>query len=82
MLRLVTLSTLVAAATAFDFLTIGDWGTSSAKTIAKNMGTYDPEFIFGIGDNFYSSGVKSVDDPQVVLARAFAGHLANAQRAC
>jgi hypothetical protein len=39
MLR-VLLCTMVASATAFDFMSIGDWGTSAAKTVATNMGTY------------------------------------------
>jgi len=54
----------LGAVASFDFLSIGDWGDSGAKQVAPVMGKYDPEFVLAIGDNFYSKGVKSVDDPQ------------------
>eukprot|EP01065_Artemidia_motanka_P012691 TRINITY_DN16_c0_g4_i1.p1 TRINITY_DN16_c0_g4~~TRINITY_DN16_c0_g4_i1.p1 ORF type:complete len:359 (+),score=141.78 TRINITY_DN16_c0_g4_i1:66-1079(+) len=64
-------STAVAAAalcaghaSALDFLSIGDWGDSGAKQIAPAMGTYSPEFVLAIGDNFYDTGVKGVNDTQ------------------
>jgi len=47
-----------------EFLSIGDWGDSGAKKIAPHMGEHHPEFVLAIGDNFYDSGVKSVDDSQ------------------
>ena len=59
------LSVLMLASTAaFEFISVGDWGDTGAKTIAPDMAKHSPEFIFGIGDNFYNKGVKSVDDPQ------------------
>jgi hypothetical protein len=62
--RLVLAASLVCSGAAFDFLSIGDWGASAAKPVGATMGKYDPEFVLAIGDNFYSKGVKSVDDPQ------------------
>lgn len=55
---------LAVGAAGFEFLSIGDWGDSGAKEVAPAMGAHSPEFVLAIGDNFYDSGVKSVDDPQ------------------
>eukprot|EP00756_Hemistasia_phaeocysticola_P022057 Hpha_TRINITY_DN15810_c1_g6::TRINITY_DN15810_c1_g6_i1::g.191328::m.191328/K14379/ACP5; tartrate-resistant acid phosphatase type 5 len=54
----------VVGASGFEFLSIGDWGDSGAKDVAPAMGKHSPEFVLALGDNFYDSGVKSVDDPQ------------------
>jgi len=51
-------------ASGLEFLSIGDWGASAAKEVAPAMGAFNPEFVLALGDNFYDSGVKSVDDPQ------------------
>jgi len=50
--------------TATQFLSIGDWGDDGAKQLADHMGEYAPEWLLGIGDNFYDDGVSGVDDPQ------------------
>lgn len=47
-----------------DFLSIGDWGDTGAKKIAGFMGTYQPQYVLAIGDNFYNSGVSGDNDPQ------------------
>lgn len=56
---------------ALSFLVMGDWGRNGAyyqKEVAEQMTraavTMDAEFIVSVGDNFYPSGVQSVDDPQ------------------
>ena len=63
MLKVVFLTAIPACA-AFSFLSIGDWGDTAAKENAPEMGKFSPEFVLALGDNFYSDGVKSVDDPQ------------------
>jgi len=58
---------LAPCALGFEFLSIGDWGDASAKEVAPYMAgdlVNAPEWVIGIGDNFYSKGVQSVDDPQ------------------
>lgn len=53
-----------------SFLVIGDWGESSngQHAVAGAMGRVGAEigsaFVISTGDNFYSRGVASVDDPQ------------------
>ncbi|GAB5356885.1 hypothetical protein AAMO2058_000326800 [Amorphochlora amoebiformis] len=54
----------VAIVSGFSFLSIGDWGDVGAKTLNPHMGTYSPEFVLAIGDNFYDTGVTGIDDPQ------------------
>jgi len=49
---------------SFSFLSIGDWGDKGAKKLSQHMGSYSPEFVLAIGDNFYDKGVSGVDDPQ------------------
>ena len=58
------------------FLVIGDWGGRSKPpyytpvqlNVAEQMGVKAEEiganFTVAVGDNFYSSGVKNVDDPR------------------
>lgn len=53
------------------FFAIGDFGHScpATKALAEAMNKYaedtnrTPDFILGLGDNFYPEGVSSVDDP-------------------
>ncbi len=56
---------------AFVFFVIGDWGrngeidqSSVAASMKKCAEMADPEFFISTGDNFYTYGVASVDDPQ------------------
>ena len=67
---------------SFQFLSIGDWGTAAAKPNGKTMAKYNPEFLLAIGDNFYSRGVTSVDDPQFKskFEDTFAGAVKNLAR--
>lgn len=52
------------------FMAIGDWGTGSpaqqhvAKLMDAKAGRDSLHFVLLLGDNFYSSGVTSVHDPQ------------------
>ncbi len=55
---------------ALHFLVLGDWGRNGhyaqrdvAKWMDVAMYQLDGEFITTTGDNFYSNGVASVDDP-------------------
>jgi O-acetyl-ADP-ribose deacetylase len=60
-----------------SFLAIGDWGDLDPRLprrLAANMAAWSgaqsgppPDFILALGDNFYSSGVGSVDDPSFKL---------------
>jgi tartrate-resistant acid phosphatase type 5 len=67
-------STLVAA-DSLHFLAVGDTGTGAEgqKQVAEALAKYADavkgssnaiNFILMLGDNFYSDGVKTVDDPQ------------------
>ena len=59
-----------------DFLILGDWGgqssspyyTKAEEEIAEQMGKtasqVASQFTLALGDNFYSFGVKDVDDPR------------------
>jgi hypothetical protein len=51
---------------SFTFFAVGDFGEPTKEIIvtAEVMGKYPvkPAFILGLGDNFYPSGVYSVDD--------------------
>lgn len=67
MLRILILPCLCGH--GLNFISIGDWGDTMAKTyVATIMGeyasSYSAEFVLGIGDNMYDTGVSSVDDPQ------------------
>jgi acid phosphatase len=52
------------------FIAFGDWGTGNsdqrhvAGLMSKKAGRDSLHFVLSLGDNFYSSGVTSVDDPQ------------------
>ncbi|KXI29819.1 purple acid phosphatase family protein [Paraglaciecola hydrolytica] len=55
---------------SLNFLVLGDWGRNGhyqqrpvAKWMDVAMMQLDGEFIVTTGDNFYSNGVASVDDP-------------------
>ena len=50
---------------------MGDWGrqgnsnqTAVADAMARLARKWEPDFIISTGDNFYESGLTSVDDPQ------------------
>jgi len=57
------------------FVSMGDWGSSDPNTAAigknindvaahpSNYGCSSVEFVFALGDNFYNSGVDSINDP-------------------
>ena len=59
-----------------SFLVLGDWGgqpdspytTPAELQLAKIMGqeatAIGSQFTLALGDNFYDTGVKSVDDPR------------------
>ncbi|HTF80063.1 MAG TPA: metallophosphoesterase, partial [Cytophagales bacterium] len=56
---------------AYVFFVIGDWGRNGEENqteVAKSMKwcaeRIDPRFIISTGDNFYTYGVASIDDPQ------------------
>jgi tartrate-resistant acid phosphatase type 5 len=60
-----------AMAGGLNFLVFGDWGRHGEKDqmdVATQMGVaareMDAKFIISVGDNFYESGVSSVNDPQ------------------
>lgn len=55
---------------ALHFFVIGDWGRNGeygqkdiASVMADAAKQVEPEFIISTGDNFYPSGVRSVNDP-------------------
>lgn len=59
------------AGPALPFLVFGDWGVNGdigQTQVAAQMARYAAEqkatFMMAVGDNFYQTGVKSVDDPQ------------------
>ena len=61
---------LVAPDNAVSFLTLGDWGRNGhfyQKAVARwlDLASYqlDAEFVATTGDNFYSNGIASIDDP-------------------
>lgn len=51
-----------------NFLAIGDWGSPGVAAVAAAMGEWAaemaPRAVISTGDNFYPSGVQTVDDPQ------------------
>jgi tartrate-resistant acid phosphatase type 5 len=57
-----------ADAEGLNFLAVGDWGSPGVAPVARAMGEWAaemaPRAVISTGDNFYPSGVKSVDDPQ------------------
>eukprot|EP00386_Alphamonas_edax_P014479 GDKI01044470.1.p1 GENE.GDKI01044470.1~~GDKI01044470.1.p1 ORF type:complete len:499 (-),score=124.43 GDKI01044470.1:46-1473(-) len=52
------------------FLGLGDWGAANVrqKTVAERMNVWaeklDAQFVLGLGDNFYETGVMSAEDSQ------------------
>ncbi len=56
---------------AFHFLVVGDWGRNGCynqKAVAERMDETahqldGVEFIISVGDNFYTNGIASVEDP-------------------
>jgi acid phosphatase len=59
-----------AQASALQFLVVGDWGQASerqrqvANAMASVAQSNATRFVISTGDNFYPSGVGSVNDPQ------------------
>lgn len=59
-----------AQTSGLQFLVVGDWGQASAQqrriaaAMADVAGARASGFIISTGDNFYPSGVSSVNDPQ------------------
>jgi acid phosphatase len=51
-----------------NLLAIGDWGSPGVAPVARAMGEWAaemaPRAVISTGDNFYPSGIKSIDDPQ------------------
>jgi len=53
----------------FSFTVLGDWGrdTPAQHQVARSLGEAMAEargaFVLAVGDNFYESGVASVEDP-------------------
>ena len=67
--RLLAKTTAVAPE-GLNFLVFGDWGRQGerdqvevAAQMARAAKMVAPRFIISVGDNFYESGVKSVNDP-------------------
>ncbi|WP_339725826.1 metallophosphoesterase [uncultured Paraglaciecola sp.] len=61
---------LTVPAESLNFLVLGDWGRNGhyqqipvAEMMDVAMWQLDADFIVTTGDNFYSNGVASVDDP-------------------
>lgn len=56
-----------AEAQGLNLLAIGDWGSPGVAAVAKAMGEWAaemaPRAVISTGDNFYPSGIGSVDDP-------------------
>jgi predicted MPP superfamily phosphohydrolase len=53
------------------FFVLGDWGrngeynqTDVAESMRKTASQFGPEFVISTGDNFYTTGVASTQDPQ------------------
>ncbi|MEP9401678.1 tartrate-resistant acid phosphatase type 5 family protein [Sphingomonas sp. VNH70] len=52
-----------------NFVVLGDWGRDTpeqhhvAAAMGRTAGAAQSDFVLAIGDNFYSDGVASVDDP-------------------
>eukprot|EP01065_Artemidia_motanka_P022520 TRINITY_DN26720_c0_g1_i1.p1 TRINITY_DN26720_c0_g1~~TRINITY_DN26720_c0_g1_i1.p1 ORF type:complete len:412 (+),score=89.15 TRINITY_DN26720_c0_g1_i1:67-1302(+) len=52
-----------------EFLSVGDWGDSGVRAVAQQMSRHSPSFVFGLGDNFYNSGVRHPGDSRRVDAQ-------------
>ena len=71
-----TICYLVKGDDRINFVMVGDWGgqpeapyyTPAQKEVASQMGRKATEinsmFTIALGDNFYDTGVKDVDDPR------------------
>lgn len=69
----------LAAANELNFLVMGDWGgtghepwthnsqLNTAKSMDRAAAQLGADFTLALGDNFYSTGVSSVDDPRFNL---------------
>lgn len=67
--------------TSLKFLAIGDWGglpyppyvTAVQEATAREMGKVaeqmGADFVLALGDNFYYTGVESVDSPRFKVGR-------------
>ncbi|KAJ9468492.1 Purple acid phosphatase 17 [Diplonema papillatum] len=76
MMRLATLASLAVSASAFGFVTIGDWGGAAigkdfemreqiiGAAMAKTAAELNAPFVINPGDNFYWCGVQSATDAQ------------------
>lgn len=69
-LKLEGLKNLIEVEDATHFFVIGDWGRQGyfnqaalGATMNQISMVIEPEFIISTGDNFYDSGVASVNDP-------------------
>ncbi|MCX6157303.1 MAG: tartrate-resistant acid phosphatase type 5 family protein [Ignavibacteriota bacterium] len=69
------LSSVFAQKDALHFIAIGDWGREgkhlqreTADVMAKYAEENPVKFIATTGDNFYETGIKTVDDPLVKLS--------------
>ena len=67
------LSSPSSNSSSFSFYAISDFGYPSpeVKRVSEAMNLYSeiygqPRFILGLGDNFYPSGVDSIDDIQFI----------------
>lgn len=65
-----TIKGLETVEDGFSFLVLGDWGRNGhfhQRTVAKWMdiaaAQADAEFVATTGDNFYSNGIASINDP-------------------
>lgn len=67
--------------TSLKFLAVGDWGglpyppyvTAVQEATAREMGKVaehmGADFVLALGDNFYYTGVESVDSPRFKVGR-------------
>jgi len=74
MITIITIMMMIGLINALNFIAMGDWGgredypfttpseLSSAQGIGRVSRQIGSNFVLGIGDNFYSEGVKDVSD--------------------
>lgn len=82
-------SAAMEAAASLTFLVLGDWGgspyypytTPAEVSLAKVMGSKAEDigssFTLALGDNFYDSGVRDVDDKRFTQTFEVAGYFDN-----